>query len=236
MLNGTSAPRPTGRVAVVEESVLQRHRIEQLLSDVMGLEVMHGGTALPQLMTRLRHIDRAQWPHLLVLGIPAEPGQEDTLRAVRSLRREGIRVLFLSASRSRKLTWSLRKNGVDGLVSTMDSEQEFLDVVGSVLAGGTAITARVESLCETPPEEPKLSDQEHRVFVLYASGLEITEVAAAIGVQPDTARKYLSRVREKYTKAGHPARTKLELARLAWAQGYGRLSVQGMRRRETAAG
>lgn len=220
-------PGTRARVAVVDESVLQRHRSEQLLADALRVDIVHSGATLPELAARLQRTDRAHWPHVLVLGAPSEFGQEHTLRTVGAFRNLGIRVLVLAAPRSRELTQGLLERGLDGLVSTTDSEQTFLDSVETVLVGGIAITPRAQEMSEAPDRRPKLSDQEHRVFLLYTSGLAIAEVASEIGVRPDTARKYLSRVRAKYTSAGYRARTKLELARIAWDQGLRRRPSSG---------
>lgn len=70
------------------------------------------------------------------------------------------------------------------------------------------------------PDRPRLSIQEERALVLYATGLSLDEVAASMNVQPYTARQYVNRVKSKYTKAGVTARTRLDLGRIAWADGY----------------
>ena len=66
------------------------------------------------------------------------------------------------------------------------------------------------------------------MLALYASGFTIVEVADRIGVRHDTARKYLNRVRAKFTAAGWPARSKLQLARIAWAEGYADPEADGI--------
>ncbi|WP_292906425.1 hypothetical protein [Microbacterium sp.] len=53
-----------------------------------------------------------------------------------------------------------------------------------------------------------------------ARALGVADAAARIGIRHNAARKYLARIRDKYTAAGHQARTKLELARLAYDEGF----------------
>lgn len=67
---------------------------------------------------------------------------------------------------------------------------------------------------------PKLSQSEGEALTLYASGLSTNEVAARMNVQYETAKTYLRRVRDKYSRAGRPASTKAELIRRAAEDGY----------------
>jgi two-component system nitrate/nitrite response regulator NarL len=64
-------------------------------------------------------------------------------------------------------------------------------------------------------EPPALSARERAVLVAYVSGMTLTQAARHVGIRPETAKTYLERVRDKYDRAGRPARTKLELANRA---------------------
>lgn len=208
------------RVAVVEESVLQRARIGQLLAQELHLDVVRTGSGMRSLVDWLRRTPQAEWPHLLVLGLPSRSDFVPFTHVVLTLRHAGIRVLAMSSPPSRLLARRLMTDGVDGLISTADTEADFLATVEEVLRGGEVITARARADVQSIARGPRLSAQEERVLVLYSSGLTIAETAESIGVRLDTARKYLTRVRDKYTAFGWPARSKLELARIAWAEGY----------------
>ena len=70
------------------------------------------------------------------------------------------------------------------------------------------------------PARPKLSISEREALVLYASGFSMSEVAAKMNVQYETAKTYVRRVREKYAKAGRPASSKAELIRRAAEDGH----------------
>jgi len=65
----------------------------------------------------------------------------------------------------------------------------------------------------------ELSAQERRALILYTSGLTQDMVARRMSIAPSTVKHYLDRVREKYSAAGIPARTKLELHALARREG-----------------
>ncbi|MGW8484557.1 helix-turn-helix transcriptional regulator [Microbacterium sp. NPDC055903] len=209
----------TRRAAIVDESVLQRSRIGQLLADDVGVELVHVSASLRDFMAWLSSADRGRWPHLLALHVPSDADATAQARAVSALRTAGIRVLLVAPPSSRVVVRKLRDGGIDGIVSTTDGESEFISAANSVLAGAPLVTANARTLIDGSRNTARLSAQEQRVLALYASGLTIADVAIAIGVRHDTARKYLDRVRDKYTAAGRPARSKLELARIAWSEG-----------------
>ena len=208
------------RAAVVEEVVLQRTRAVQLLREELGLEVVHVGASLRLFMAWLQRTDRTRWPHLLVLDLPSPDDTARDLDVIAALRDAGIRVLAFSALRTQATARRAVDLGIDAIVSTADSEEDFVRAAENALAGAVTITPRARRAIYGAADALGLSRQEERALALYASGLTIAEVADRIGVRHDTARKYLKRVRTKFALAGRPARTKLDLARIAWADGY----------------
>jgi DNA-binding NarL/FixJ family response regulator len=68
--------------------------------------------------------------------------------------------------------------------------------------------------------KPKLSVGEVEALKLYVSGLSTIEVAQNMNVQYETAKTYLRRVREKYSRANRPASKKADLIRRAAEDGY----------------
>lgn len=235
-------PRPRAvaekrrRVAVVDGSVLQRSRIGQLISQDPCLDIVHMGASVPLLMKTLRASDQRRWPHLLVLSMSPLDDVAVYARAVPALRRAGVRVLALTNTASRHLARELMIDGVEGLASCADSEAEFGEALRTVVSGGTIMTPGAQADIERSTHGPRLSVQEERVLALYASGLTITEVAARIGVQNETARKYLTRVRNKFTAAGWTARSKLDLARIAWVEGYAMVTASDIAAAERLQG
>jgi DNA-binding NarL/FixJ family response regulator len=69
------------------------------------------------------------------------------------------------------------------------------------------------------PRRPGLSEQERAVLLGYVSGLTLAAAAHRAGVRAGTAKVYLDRVKEKYARAGRPARTKIDLVRRALEDG-----------------
>lgn len=220
MLNEPAGARRARRAVVVDELVLQRSRIEQLLSGISDLEVVGVCHTLREFMAWLRHTERTRWPHLLVLSLPFDPLASNDLSALTALREAGIRVLALTSPGTRTTARRVAAAGAEGFVSTADSEDDFVAAAAIVLTGGTIMTPPAHAVINPASAGTRLSAQEARVLALYANGMTISQAAEAMGIRHDTARKYLNRVRDKFTSAGRPARSKLQLAQIAWADGY----------------
>ncbi|QNA93564.1 MULTISPECIES: response regulator transcription factor [unclassified Microbacterium] len=136
-----SAARRVRRAAVVDESVLQRTRVGQLLAQDLRLEVVHATATLSQFLAWIERTDRTRWPHLLVIALDLHSGSSRDLNVIAALRTAGIRVLALLSSRSRALTNQLVMSGIDAVVATSDEEDAFLAAAQTVLSGGSTISA-----------------------------------------------------------------------------------------------
>jgi len=210
---------PFWRVAIVEDHLLQRRRTEELLAEDPYLTVVHACEALPDLLAWLRTVDVRQRPHIVILDLMVDRGDDARPEHIQLLTGAGIRVLVLSAMASPKHVRDVLRAGVHGVVGKRDSEDQIIEAVWAVLGRQTWMTPELAAVMAGDASRPALSDQEERALVLYASGLTLDAVAAEIGVQPGTAKKYLERVKEKYASAGRPVRTKVDLSREAARDG-----------------
>lgn len=208
------------RVAIVEDHLLQRRRTEELLGDENGLRIVHSCESMPQFLSWLRSATVRERPHLLVLDLMVDRRPSVDPTTVKALVDAGLRVLVLSALASPPLVKSIIQAGVGGVVGKRDAEEDIIAAVWAVLQRGEWMTTELASIIAGDPRRPSLSIQEERALVLYASGLTMDAVAATIGVKRDTAKQYLDRVKAKYAAAGRPVRTKIDLGRAAWADGY----------------
>lgn len=210
------------RVAVVEDHLLQRLRTEELLSSQRSIGVVHSCETLPDFVTWLEEQDvqgRPQ-PHLLALDLAVERGPNVEPDTVAMLVRRDIKVLVLSAMAHPPLVRQVLRAGAAGIVGKRDAEEDIIAAVWSVLGRRRWITPEVASIIAGDDERPRLSDQEERALMLYASGLTLDAVAQTLGVKRDTAKTYLERVKAKYQSAGREVRTKADLARVAVSDGY----------------
>lgn len=215
-------PRPSGawRIALVEDHLLQRRRTEELVESEPAFRVVHSCETLAEHVTWLRTQGVEQRPHLLILDLVVDRGDDADPELVEGLVHAGIRVLVLSAMASPPLVRRMIRAGASGVVGKRDSEADIMAAIWSVLGRRKWMTPELAAVIAADEQRPKLSAQEERALVLYASGLTLDAVAASLGVKRDTARTYLDRVRDKYTAAGRTVRSKADLTRVAVTDGY----------------
>lgn len=200
--------------------MLQRRRTEEIIGSEADLVVVATCSTLPEFSQWLEHAPDHQRPDLVILDLSVDRGPSVDPAAVRSLVDDGIRVLVLSALASPALVREVVRSGISGVVGKRDTEQAVIDAVWAVLHGGEWVTPELAAVIAGDRERPRLSDQEERALVLYASGLTLSEVAKALNVKPDTAKTYLTRVKAKYAAVGRPVRSKVDISRVAAADGY----------------
>jgi len=213
--SGPGQPDRFWRVAVVEDHLLQRQRTIEVLDREAGLSVVRAESTLPALVRWLSTAGPRLRPHLLVLDLAVDREPDADPEVVRRLVDSGMRVLVLSAMTSPQLVRAMLLAGVGGVVGKRDAESDLVAAAWSVLQRASWVTPELAAVMAGDAERPVLSLQEERALVLYASGLTLEETARSMGVRPDTAKKYLGRVKAKYAAVGRPARTKVELNREA---------------------
>jgi DNA-binding NarL/FixJ family response regulator len=133
---------------------------------------------------------------------------------VARLREAGYQVLVVSVIPDSEHVLATMEAGAVGYLTKDHDLNALRDAVRSVAAGGTAITAELAFMMsqDRRPTRPRLSPQEQAVLIAYAQGSTLEAAARRAGVALGTARAYLERVKRKYSEAGRPTRTKLELA------------------------
>lgn len=107
---------------------------------------------------------------------------------------------------------------LDGSASPSDVAQSLRDVMG--LSGGGIVQRAWRPLPLDPVRRPRLSTGEEIALRLYASGRSMSEVAAEMHVQYETAKTYVRRIREKYARVDRPAGARAELVARASEDGY----------------
>lgn len=207
------------RLALVEDHILQRRRTEELVESQSEFSLVFSGNSLAEFRSWLIECPLSRRPHVILLDLMVDRGARVEASDVEVLLRQGFRIVVVSALASPALIRQIMKAGVHAVVSKQDSEDDLLAAIRCCLAGEEWTSSEVAAVIAGDPDRPKLSIQEERAFTLYASGLTIAQVAGAMNIQPDTAKQYVDRVKQKYIASGIEARTQLDLARIAWSEG-----------------
>lgn len=133
---------------------------------------------------------------------------------VTRLRAAGSRVLMISAIADPEHVLATIEAGAAGYITKDHDLVALADAVREVAGGGSVLTPELAFVLsrDSRPTRPQLSPQEQAVLSAYARGSTLHAAARKAGVAYGTARVYLERVKRKYSEAGRPARTKLDLA------------------------
>jgi len=208
------------RIAVIEDHFLQRRYASTLIGIQPDMTVTFEGEDLPQFMAWLETADETSRPELILLDLMAERGPNARPETVRQLVFAGFRVVVFSAIASPPLARQMIKAGVHGFISKRDNEQKIMAALRAIIAGDWWVSPELAVVIAHDQNRPKLSDQEERALILYASGLPLEAVSASLGVKPNTTKKYLQRVRNKYANVDRPLSSRLDWNQRAAEDGY----------------
>jgi len=141
---------------------------------------------------------------------------------IATLRMTGVATVVVSTYAEPAMVRECISSGALGFVPKSDDATVLLEAIRAAHRGETYLSASVATALigdDGHRGAPKLSEQERRVLVLYASGLPMKSVARRLDVGYETAKSYLGRVREKYADCGRDARSKIDLRRRAVEDG-----------------
>jgi len=157
-------------------------------------------------------------PDLAVIVLEAS-GIAMSGEAAEGIMLRGTSVLVVLSPGLHELIPDLMRAGVSVFISTQVTQRGLHRGIEEVLAG-PGVPAEASGSREGRPLRPRLSDQEMRAVVLYASGTKLRTVARLLQVQSTTAKEYIERVRAKYAALGRPAPTKIHLRILLQEDGF----------------
>jgi two-component system, NarL family, nitrate/nitrite response regulator NarL len=133
-----------------------------------------------------------------------------------------VKVLVLSASTDSADVLSALSAGAIGYITKHASSEELIEaIVDAVEKNEVKVSPYVAgALAEISQDSVRLSAQEKRALVLYASGLKLEAVARRMNIAPSTAKQYIDRVKSKYQQQGRAVHTKTDMYRAAKDAGY----------------
>ncbi len=133
---------------------------------------------------------------------------------VRRVMESGARVLVVSTIPDADGVLATIEAGASGYVTKDQDLEALVQAIRDVAAGHSVVSPELAFVLsrDNRPNRPQLSSQERVVLTAYASGATLAAAARRAGVAYGTAREYLERVKRKYTDAGRPTYTKLDLA------------------------
>ena len=206
------------RLALIEPHAMVREALQQSLGAALpGASFVYSGACIRDARPVI-----AQGPCDCVVLDPAAGGEGREVQSVAEVAMVNVPLVVISGvSRDQQLAMerACRTAGAQAFVSKRHDTRRLVTMIRAVV--GDADTPRQVMIGEPQDDGVglRLSTQEQRALVLYASGLTVPQVALRMQLAPSTVKQYLDRVRDKSELAGRTARTKTDLYRLARVQG-----------------
>jgi DNA-binding NarL/FixJ family response regulator len=143
-------------------------------------------------------------------------------RNITAILEAGPAVLVLSASDRPLAVRAAIRAGALGYVLKSEETSQVRAAIQAVAAGSDWISPRLAYIlaADDAPDRPPLSPQETRALRLYATGMPMKSVARRMAISEETVKQYVGRVREKYSRAGRAAPTKIDLYYRAVEDGH----------------
>ncbi|MET8133866.1 MULTISPECIES: response regulator transcription factor [unclassified Streptomyces] len=214
----------TIRVVLADDQNLVRAAFAMLVESARDMEVV-GQAATGREAVELARTERAD---LIVMDIrmPDLDGIEATRLIAADENLAGVRVLVLTTYDTDEHIVEALRAGASGFLVKDTRPAELLDAIRTVAAGDALLspgpTARLVARFLRTPSVPALtaggpealSEREREVLTLVARGLNNTEIAAALGLSPLTAKTHVSRIMGKLG-----ARDRTQLVIVAYESG-----------------
>lgn len=189
------------KVAVVEDNETLRQYLAELISKTAGYSCICTCSSAEEAKVKLPECP----PHVVLMDIhlPGESGIACT--AFLRDKMPQVQVIMLTVYKDIDMIFRALKAGACGYVLKRSDEQEILDAIAEVRAGGAPMTSQVarmvvRSFLKDPAkdsETEQLSTREAQVLELVAKGLSNKEVSNALNISDGTVRIHLSHIYEK---------------------------------------
>lgn len=195
------------KVLLVDDHVIVRQGLRQVLADVEGIQVVDespdGADALRLIRAWMDHVDG---PGLDVVMLDiALPGR-DGLDVLKQIKAEypKLGVVMLSTYPDRQFAVRCLRAGAQAYLNKSADPDDMVAAIRKVATGGAYLTPTVAELLATsisevterPPHEA-LSQREHQVFRLLAEGQSVGQIAQSLHLSPNTVSTYRARILEK---------------------------------------
>ncbi|HYR52513.1 MAG TPA: response regulator transcription factor [Candidatus Dormibacteraeota bacterium] len=185
---------------IADDHAVVRRGLKELLTDSGRIAVDGEASTARETLEKVRERD---WDILILdINLPDRSGL-DILRDVKD-ERPNMPVLILTVCSEDQFAIRALRSGASGYLTKESAPGQLVDAVQKLVAGGRYIsTAVAERLAlhvggngNRPPQE-SLSDREHQVFRMLASGKTVSQIAVDMNLSVKTISTYRGRVLDK---------------------------------------
>lgn len=203
------------RVALVDDHEIVAVALEATLSSLNGFEYVGIAPTVDDLLATFAPLD------LVVLDLRLADGSSPVSNVERIVE-TGCKVLAFTSGENPYLVRAVAKTDVLGIVRKSEPVAVLAEALQLVAAGQPVVSVDWAAAVDSDPAlaHAGLSAQEQKVLTLFANGNKAQAVASAAGIALGTVEDYVRRIRAKYTRAGRPAYTKVDLYKRAIEDGF----------------
>lgn len=194
------------KLAAIDDDRMLLQGLQAWLAPLEDLQLVQTATNVDMFLNNQADVDVV----LLDLNLRDGSRPEENVNRVR---RTGAQVLVVSTIPDQEQVLATLSAGASGYITKDNDLPVLIEAIRRAAAGTLEISPELAFLLSTDkrPQRPLLSAQESLVLRSYASGATLAATARKAGVAYGTAREYLERVKRKYSEAGWPTHTKLDL-------------------------
>ena len=206
------------KLAILDDHQMVADSLKNYLLSVLdNAEFLYCGGNLDEVCK----ISELEKPDLVIVDLDLGDTKTPAL-VVSRVAETGAKVLVLSASTNSGDVLAALSAGAVGYITKHADGRELTQAIkDAVHKGEVQISPYVAgALSEIREDKVRLSSQEKRALVLYASGLKLEAVARRMNIAPSTAKQYIDRVKAKYQEQGMSVHTKTDMYRAAKDAGY----------------
>ena len=203
------------RVALVDDHEIVAVALEATLAGLPEFAYLGIAPTVDDLLARFSGVD------LVVLDLRLADGSSP-VRNVDRISGAGSKVLAYTSGENPYLVRAVAKTDVLGIVRKSEPVAVLAAALRLAAAGQPVVSTDWAAAIDSDPALAAvgLSAQEQKVLTLFANGNKAQAVASAAGIAPGTVEDYVRRIRAKYTRAGRPAHTKIDLYKRAIEDGF----------------
>jgi two-component system, NarL family, invasion response regulator UvrY len=203
-------------ILIADDHAVVRRGLREILADafpgVSFTEAANGDEVL-------RHLATSQYGVLVLdINMPGRSGL-DVLRDVKRIYPQ-LPVIVLSVQPEDQYAIRCLRAGAAAYISKDSAPEELAQAIKKIVAGGRyvgpSLAEKLVAKIDEPVEKPLhelLSDREHEVMRMIASGVSLTEIAERLHVSVKTISSYRARIMEKMQMKSNADLTRYALER-----------------------
>lgn len=188
------------RILVADDHAVVRQGVKQILAEVNDMAVKDEAQNGSETMEKVLHNDYDVV--LLDISMPGRSGLE-ILEDIKN-QRPKLAVLILSMHPEEQYAVRALRAGASGYLTKASAPQELIGAIRKVAGGGKYVTSslaekladEMEIDTEKQPHE-RLSNREHQVMLMLASGKSVSDIADELCLSVKTISTYRTRIMDK---------------------------------------